>query len=77
MIDKKIPVSPRALLQRINRKLAAQGRVVHKLKPSSRNFTEFGPYWMLEGNTVVDGCIDLERLAKKLGSLGAWEVIVK
>jgi hypothetical protein len=79
----KAPVTERALIARINRKLKAEGRVLKVKRGGWRNDTS-GPYYLLdvEHNAVIAGSsahnrIDLEKFAKKLGALEEYEEIVE
>jgi len=80
----KVPVSERALLQRVNRKLADDLEVIKRAKPV-RAYVEQGyadPYPLDTGkfyrvdyrrNFMVEKDVDLEALAREIGALKAWE----
>ncbi len=76
----KAPVSERALLQRINRRLAADNEVVKKSRPVydqgrpvySSDLGEFFRINLLR-NFLVEGNVDLEALGRELGVLREWE----
>ena len=72
----KVPVTARALLQRVNRKLgphrqlrAAQGRERDSL----------GDYYLLDtkANAVRDHDVDLEKLARRLRAMRDWEEVAR
>jgi hypothetical protein len=71
---KKVPVSERALIARINRKLASREEV---LKPnrSSKWESDLGSYYTLNVrlNSIVSKHLDLETVAKEEGVLKAHE----
>lgn len=78
---KKVPVSERAVIARLNRKLKADGRQL-KTKRGNWRSDISGPYYLLdvERNIVVAGGsvhsrIDLEEFARKSGALQEWEVL--
>jgi hypothetical protein len=77
----KVPVSERALIARINRKLKQEGR---QLKTKRGNWREdiSGPYYVLDvkRNAIVAGGsahsrVDLEKLGRECGALEKWEVL--
>jgi hypothetical protein len=74
--DVKVPVTKRALLQRVNRKLAAEGRRVKAARGPSA-VAEVGAFYLMNGRPgheyVFERDVDLEAMARKLGVLGAWE----
>lgn len=72
----RIPVSSRALLQRINRILANEGEIVKKAR--SRAETTVGEYFRIDiqGNYVVGTHIDLEELGRKIDALHSFEELV-
>jgi hypothetical protein len=78
MKDKKlkVAVSKRALVQRINRKLAHQDK---KLKAGTeRTWSTTGDYFIVSlvpshGNFIVGMNIDIEELGEELGVLQPWE----
>jgi hypothetical protein len=74
----KAGVSLRALLARINRKLAQQGEKVVKSRP--RDFTTLGEWFVVNvnpGHYVVRPDVDLEQLGQELGVLRPWEALDK
>jgi len=72
----KVPVTMRAIVQRINRKLAADG--YRRLKQSRGR-----PWKYLDHGVVVDGSrncverthVDPEEFAKELGVVKPWEEV--
>lgn len=75
----KVSVSARAVLARVNRKLAAEGSVLKRCRQSSRNYDDLGDYYMVNLNS--DGIFkvqcELEEEARELGVLGEWEVLAE
>jgi hypothetical protein len=74
----KAPVTPRAIVQRVNRKLAAEFEAVRRwrVSGSSGPWTwEPGNYYRVDykRNALLDGNVDLELLARELGVLKPWE----
>ncbi|MCY2991305.1 MAG: hypothetical protein NTY19_26040 [Planctomycetota bacterium] len=69
-------VSKRAIIQRINRKLAPMDRKLKALR-SQRWQSDLGDYYVVDlpRNFVVDSHIDLEAYGRELGALAAWETL--
>jgi hypothetical protein len=67
------PVSRRALLLRINRALAHEGRVLHSTAPSGQPRMALGEFYMVEGRKVVAVHVDVLKLARELGVLKPHE----
>lgn len=72
----RVPVSERAVVQRINRKLAARGKKLKKCRGAYWR-EKLGEYYILH---VAHDCIDdshvsLEALGRELKVLGAWEKV--
>lgn len=78
---KRIPVTERALIQRINRKLIKKNEVLKKTPPErgkegiSTVRWNYGDYYILDQtrNQVSRGHLDLESFGRELGALGEWE----
>ncbi len=73
----KAGVSERALIQRINRKLAPELRGLKKSR-GWRAEHELGKYWILDfhSNFADELDIDLEDYGRELGALKEWEKLV-
>lgn len=76
MLQTKVAVSTRALLQRLNRKLAHQHKAIHPM-PGVYDKERFGPYYMVDTTTwtVVDWRCDPAQLAQECGVLKPWEAV--
>ena len=73
---KKKAVRIGAVVQRINQKLAANGKLLVKATRWMKLKVDFGDYYMLDLNgNVVDTHIDPENLARKLRVLHEWEKV--
>jgi len=88
---KKMPVSERALIKRVNRHLADSGRKLMKNHPArskkgKRRLTQreidFGTYFVvknggdgLEYENVVDRHLDLEEFGRSLGVISGFEFL--
>jgi hypothetical protein len=72
----KVPVSERALIQRINRKLKQDGEQLRRAKGSQAAST-VGDYYVLDTkrNFVASSRVDPEHLGRKLGVLNPWEIL--
>jgi len=69
----KAPVTERALLQRVNRRLAKSGGVLRKaLSPEP-----LGAFFVVDTNRniVANTHVDLEKLGRELGVLRSWEEV--
>lgn len=74
--DARRAVSHRAAEQRLRRVLARENHVLHKLKPESRDYHNYGPYYVVdERNCVVSSQHDLDDLARQLGVIRPNEVL--
>lgn len=67
-----VPVSSRALVQRVNRKIRNDGRTL-KIARSPDAISSVGKYFVIGDKGVTDQGIDLEAFARKLGVLAEWE----
>lgn len=76
MGESKVPVSLRALVQRLNRKLAQTEDVLKKARGRSMR-AEFGDYYVLNRrtNTVTQWHVDPVDLAHQVEALAAWEYV--
>jgi hypothetical protein len=72
-LDKTVPVSERAVLVRVNRRLARDGERLKKWRP--RNGWKMGWYYQVDVNRnwIRDDQIELEAFARELGVLGVDE----
>jgi hypothetical protein len=70
----RVPVSMRALVQRINRKLAADGELLKKAR-SEATRQEAGDYFIIDvnRNMLMAKYVDPEALGRELGVLKQWE----
>ncbi len=74
MSKQMVPVSQRALLQRINRALAKDEEMVKRLRGEKWEH-EMGRYFKVDFNRnfVLEKHVDLEATAKELGVIKPWE----
>ncbi len=75
----KVPISDRALLARINRKLAKKMQTLRQCRAGSRWYHELGDYYILDlnRNWIVDKHCDAETLGREIGVLREYEVLAK
>jgi hypothetical protein len=75
--QEKVPVTMRALIQRINRKLAGNGQALKSTHPGSRAYNELGDCYLFDTkqNEVVQTSVVPEKLGRKLGILKEWEKV--
>jgi len=76
-MDMKVPVTLRAILQRINRKLADDDKRLKKTR-ERRWLHALGPFYVLnvDRNRVEQTHVDPVELARALGVMTAWEEVV-
>jgi hypothetical protein len=71
-----VPVTARALMQRINRKLAIDGKRLIANR-GARAIEELGPYCVVSGKPghmyVYRQNVDLQMYGRELGALAEWE----
>ena len=68
--QRKVPVTVRALVQRINRALASDGKRLRGTRGRGP-----GVYYVVSGSRVTQSAVNLEALGRKLGVLYAWETL--
>jgi hypothetical protein len=73
-----VPVTMRALLQRINRKIR-EGDQVLKVTRGERAWVDYGDFYILNSrrNSVTRDHVDPEELGREIGVLRPWEQVVK
>jgi hypothetical protein len=73
----KVPLTARAVLQRINRKLGEQQRQLRAAQGKERD--SLGDYYVvdLKNERVRDHDVDLEALARRMGCMREWEELRK
>ena len=76
--EMKIPITKRALAQRINRKLATEGEKLVKAR-SERLALELGDYYAVDigRNCVSRKDFELEGLGRQLGVLKPYEKVIE
>jgi hypothetical protein len=72
----RVPITERALVQRINRKLKADGERLIKAR-GSQTATSFGDWYIVDEqrNVIASQRVDPETLARKIGALRPWEAL--
>lgn len=75
-IPMKAPVSTRALIQRINRKLATEQQQL-KATRGERWRNELGDYYIIDVNIngIIAKHVDLEKLGREMECLPKWETL--
>ena len=72
----KVPISERALFERIKRKVAKEGLTLHRCRQNSRWFNELGPYYVVNNNHFVGlDANEFQELAKDLGCIAPHEYL--
>src|SRR5262249_50034345 len=77
----KLPVTMRALTQRINRKLSERRQRLYKARGArqgiAKGWTQTGDYYVVDtrGNVLVSGHVNPEELGRELGVLKPWEAV--
>ena len=72
----KMKITERALLQRLNRKLAGEDLIVKKTR-AGRFAQELGEYFLLDfnHNRIVGKDVDLAAIGRERGVLQPWEIV--
>ena len=75
---RRVPVSERALVQRINRKLTKDDEQLHATRPGTRAEFDLGRYYVRDFRcpNIVRMHVDIEDLARELEVLQPWEEMV-
>jgi hypothetical protein len=75
---KGVPVTMRAVIQRINRKLLADDEVLRKAR-GERARQEVGEFYVINFsmNSVMSKYVDPEEMARELGVLQPWETVTE
>ena len=68
--QRKMPVTVRALVQRINRVLASDGKRLRGTRGRGP-----GVYYVVSSSRVTQSAVNLEALGRKLGVLHEWETL--
>ena len=71
-----VPVTLKALMARINRKLGEDGAIL-KAARGDRIAASFGRFFIVRGGQVTTQRVAPEVLARKLGVLADWEHLEK
>ena len=76
MLPVKVPVTMRALMQRINRKLKKE-EVILKTLRTQRYEPDLGRYYAvnMQTNLITAQHVDPEQWGRELGVLRRWEVL--
>jgi len=71
-----IAITTRAMIQRINRRLAKDERIL-KAARSQRTEQSVGKFFVVDlaRNLIVEQDVDPETLGRKLGVLDKWEMV--
>lgn len=77
----RVPISLRALIQRINRRLKHEGRYGQGLRKSrsQRWYSDLGDYYIVDFDTnfIVAGHVNLEEYGREIGALELWEYLLE
>ena len=73
---KTVPVTRRAVMQRVNRKLGQRNEALRAWRSSSQEYS-IGDLYRLDfaANAVLDVNVDLDPFAREVGALQPWEEI--
>ena len=75
----KAPVTMRAVIQRINRKLKADDEQLRATRGEGNAQRELGDYYIVDfnRNSVMRKDVDPAKLARELGVLKPWEEVTR
>jgi hypothetical protein len=76
MKERKVIVSERALIQRLNRALAKDDEILKKSRPRE-GYNQVGDFYVVDfyKGYIVEMDVDIEALARKKGVLAKWEAL--
>ena len=66
------PVSIHALRQRLNRRLASEGKALRTAR-SDRARERLGKFYVIADDKIIATNVDISALARKMNLLRAWE----
>ena len=73
---KTVPVTRRAVMQRVNRKLGQRNEALRAWRTSSNEYSVGDLYHLdFAANAVLDVNVNLEPFAREVGALQPWEDI--
>jgi hypothetical protein len=77
---RKVPVSERALIQRLNRKIKEDDLVLKKCRPDSRAHNDLGDYFVVDinRNVIIErklDSVDLQSMGRAKKVLADWEAL--
>ncbi len=72
---KHVPVTTRAVLQRVNRALSAHDRRLCVARGKST--THVGRFYLLDGDQISDTHVELDGFARDLGVLRVYERVAE
>jgi hypothetical protein len=75
LLAKRVYVTERAALQRVNRALAREGSQMKVCRESSRGFNDVGRYYVMNQFNAIEPHANLEGWARDLGVLKPFEEI--
>lgn len=74
----KVPVSKRAVVARVRRRLAKDGEFLKACRPDSRWHGDLGDWYTFDGRNLITGTnLDLETVARELEVLLPFERLVE
>ena len=68
-----VPISKRALIQRLRRALQTDGKHLRTARAAKRKL--FGHYYLVGRKELIEN-VDIEKLARELKVLEPWELLV-
>lgn len=71
----KVQVSERALEYRVRRKLSKEGKLLCRVRPDSKWYQIYGPFYVIENSGIeCHGC-QLDNLATDIGVMKPYETL--
>lgn len=67
------PVTKRALIARLRRKLAKEAEYLHATREGTRSRQELGEFYVVDSRNWIRGGGSLEELAREHGVFQPWE----
>jgi hypothetical protein len=73
---RSVPVTQRAVVQRLSRRLEADGKVLKKAR-GAYAADALGDYFVLRNGSVINHHVDLEAFARESGALAEYEQLIE
>jgi hypothetical protein len=73
--QQRVPVTPGALVQRLNRRLRLDGKQLRSAR-SRKVEQALGRFFIVQGDSIIDHHVDVGALARKLGVTRGYDIVL-